>query len=148
MTSRLAMYREWQFEQINNMMPVARHLMSELPPEKQNRIRADGTGWTVVEVICHLRDFDMVFLERAELTVRKEYPQLPLPDPDRLARERNYNVLDARTAVSQWQAARHKMLTFFKSIDIEDEDIWNRMGAHPVRGPYSLNDQLYAGSTP
>lgn len=142
MESRLAMYRDWQIAQIKEMLPIARQLVSQFPPEKQNTMRADGVGWTVVEVICHLRDFDMVFLERAELTLRKEYPQLPFPDPDKLARERNYNVLDARTALSQWEAARRKMLGFFEGLGEDDEETWNRMGAHPKRGPFSLNDQL------
>jgi hypothetical protein len=142
MESRLAMYRSWQIAQIKEMLSIARQLVTQLPDNQHNTLRADGTGWTVVEVICHLRDFDMVFLQRAELTVRQEYPELPFPDPDRLARERNYNVLDGRTAVAQWEASRRKMLGFFEGLDINDEETWNQMGAHPKRGPFSLNDQL------
>jgi len=142
MESRLAMYREWQIAQIKEMLPIARQLVTQLPADKHNTLRADGVGWSIVEVICHLRDFDMVFLERAEATVRKEYPELRFPDPDRLARERNYNALDGHTAIAQWEAARRKMLGFFEGIGEDDEETWGRLGAHPKRGPFSLNDQL------
>jgi hypothetical protein len=136
------MYRAWQIAQIKEMLPIARQLVTQLSAEQQNRLRDNGVGWTVVEVICHLRDFDMVFLERAELTLREEYPQLPFPDADRLARERNYNVLDARTAIAHWEANRRRMLGFFEGIDLNDEEKWGQLGAHPKRGPFSLNDQL------
>ncbi|MEO0563108.1 MAG: DinB family protein [Chloroflexota bacterium] len=140
MSSRMSMYRDWQFSQMERVIPVYRQLTQNMSREEQRNLRDGGTGWTVVEVICHLRDFDGIFQQRAEMTLSQENAALPFPDPDRLARERNYNVLDASTALSQWEAARRRMMDVFQGI--ADEDIWNKTAAHPKRGPFSLNDQL------
>jgi hypothetical protein len=140
--SRMAMYRQWQYDQMALSNRAYRQTLSCLSPEQARTIRDGGTGWTTVEVVCHLRDFDSVFQERAELTLRKEFAELPFPNPDRLARERNYNALNLDRALSQWNANRMRMLSVFESVDIEDEDTWRRMGNHPKRGPFTLMDQL------
>lgn len=139
--SRMAMYRQWQFSQIRQFIPIARHIIHDLSEDKRHTLRDGGTGWTVVEVICHLRDFDRVFMERAEKTLRDEYAELSFPDANRIARERNYNVLSGEMAIMQWEASRRDMLKVFENIG-EDDETWERIGAHPKRGPFSLNDQL------
>lgn len=140
--SRTAMYRQWQFDQLSLSNRVYRQALHSISPQQARTRRDNGQGWTAVEVVCHLRDFDRVFQERAELTLRDEFPELPRPDPDRLARERNYNALDLNMALAQWNASRMQMMRVFEGIDINDEDIWNRMGQHPKRGPFTLMDQL------
>ena len=103
--------------------------------------RDGGDGWTVVEVICHLRDFDKVFVDRAQLTLNEEFPDLPFPSPDGLAADLKYNEQDLSTAFDDWKAVREEYVAILESVS-SDED-WERAGNHPTRGHTTLNDQLF-----
>jgi hypothetical protein len=52
--------------------------------------RGGDEGWSVVEVICHLRDSEEASLERTRSMRDQINPKLAARDPAQLARERNY----------------------------------------------------------
>ncbi len=63
---------------------------------------SDGPkGWTTLEVLCHLRDFDGFFRGRAAMMHDQEQPALPAYDHEALAVERNYNGQMLQTVLSQ-----------------------------------------------
>ena len=104
------------------------------------RDRQDGPkGWSILEVVCHLRDFDLFFVQRARMMVEQVNPQLPAYDHEALAIERAYNrekLADAYWSLAQ---SREKFVVFFMRLNEED---WERSGIHPERGPFSMLDAL------
>jgi uncharacterized damage-inducible protein DinB len=131
--------RHWQFEQMQRSIKIVGHLLSISPSGDVITYRDGGTGWTVRDVICHLRDFEQIFLDRACLTVDQDFPGLPFPNPDELAAERQYSTQDVRAAYEAWTANREAQLAYL--AERSDED-WQRTANHPRRGSMSLQDQL------
>lgn len=96
-------------------------------------------GWTVTEVVCHLRDFDRIFLDRARRIVAENAPTLIPYDHERLALEGRYNEQDLRAALDDLRGSRAEFVAFFQGVD---EDAWNRAGIHAERGRFTLDDAL------
>ena len=134
-----AMIRDLKFDQLRRAQLSVRHILETTPGEMLLNYRDGGTGWRVTEVLCHLRDFESVFLERARLTVHEDFPDIPFPDPDQLASDLRYGDEDAWQAFEDWQRRRRAHLEFLEALE---DDAWERPANHPTRGRFTLNQQL------
>ncbi len=94
-------------------------------------------GWTTLEVLCHLRDYDQIFQQRARLIASEENPRFTPSDHEALARDRRYNEQDLRQVYADLVNSRATFVEFFQSL--RDEQ-WERAGVHPERGPFSMTD--------
>ena len=135
----MEMIRDWQFDQLRKTPTVVGYLLQTSPTPDLTRYRDGGKGWTFLEVLCHLRDFETIFLERARLLMTQEYPDILHPDPDEMAAERRYNEQEPQAVYDEWVERREQFLSYLG--DLEDDD-WERAGRHPRRGRYSINDVL------
>ncbi|MBZ0275348.1 MAG: DinB family protein [Anaerolineae bacterium] len=96
-------------------------------------------GWTALEVLCHLRDFDTFFYLRAMMMVEQDYPRLPAYDHEQLAIERDYNHQDLRTVYTEYTTSRERTVAFFKGLT---EEQWERSGIHPEKGHFTMTDAV------
>ncbi len=96
-------------------------------------------GWTVTEVVCHLRDFDRIFFDRVRRIVTEDEPALIGYDHERLAVEGRYNEQRLHTALDDLRRSRSEFVAFFHGLDA---DAWHRAGIHPERGRFTLDDAL------
>lgn len=140
----MSVIRDWQFDILQKSLRSIHQMLQGVPQEHLTTYRDGGDGWTVVEVLCHLRDYDEVFLQRATLTMQGDYPGLPNPDPDQLATERRYNDQKPEEVIAAWSANREAFLGLLRGISSEDE--WEQAGLHPRRGRFTLHDQLLLAS--
>ena len=131
--------RKLQIESMQKGPQVVKTVLLLAAPESLTTYRDGGSGWTVLEALCHLRDLEQIFWERARLTVEQDFPSLPIADPDQLARERNYNSQEVWTVFDDWVANRQASLRYFQAINDGD---WERVGNHPRRGRMTLVDQV------
>ena len=132
--------RGYQFISLENNIKTAASLVQLFSVNDMKSYRDGGTGWTATQVLCHLRDFELVFLERATLTVTQDMPELPFPNPDEWAAERRYHEENPADVLAAWQANRAKLLAFYKE---RQESDWERPAMHPKRGKLTLHDQLF-----
>jgi hypothetical protein len=131
--------RGWHIDQLRKGLRTLDSILKEISPEDTTIYRDGGTGWTALEVLCHLRDYEDVFRERSTITVERELPDLPNPNPDEMAIERRYNEQDLRAVYAEWVNRRSGYLTYLEGLD---ESSWQRTAKHPKRGVMSLQDQL------
>jgi len=134
-----ATVRGWQLDQLRKNLAILPNHLRGVSAHDATAYRDGGTGWTALQVLCHLRDYEAIFLERATLTVEQESPPLPNPDPDALAAERRYNEQDFAATVQEWLNRREAFLAYLTGLD---EAAWARTAQHPRRGTISLQDQL------
>ncbi len=134
--------RMWQFSKMEKAISSLDYLLKSAPPEMLNTVRDGGDGWTALEVMCHMRDFEAIFLERSRRTVEQDNPALPFPDPNTLVSSNNYIADDMRDVFDTWKKHRENHLVFLRELST-DEALWERPAQHPVRGRFTLHDQLF-----
>jgi len=135
----LATVRNWQFDQLRKSLPVVRYIVQTVSADDMRTYRDGGTGWTALEVLCHLRDWEVMFQTRVRITVEQDNPELPNADPDRAALENRYNEQDIAGALDLWSQRRETYLAYLAELD---ESVWQRTARHPTRGLMTLMDQL------
>ena len=116
---------------------ILQNILHNLDAGHATSLRDGPQGWNTVEVLCHLRDFDTIFRERAALMLQQDNPALPAYDHEALVIERAYSKQNLHTVLAQLVASRQKSLEFFGALT---EAQWNRPGLHAERGPITLND--------
>ncbi len=92
-------------------------------------------GWSVVEVICHLRDAEEISIQRMQVLRDQDNPSITGYDQEALAHERNYRSQDLRAALASFIAFREKYVAELSSLRPED---WQRPGSHSEFGHITL----------
>ena len=131
--------RQWQYNQLQNNIRSIQSIIDMNNPDALTTYRDTGTGWTVLEVICHLRDYETLFTERVQAMIKEDNPNLVNPNPDELAIENEYMAQNVQDVMDTWHDSRLALIDLFMSLDDEQ---WQRTGVHPRRGEYTSSDQL------
>ena len=115
--------------------------------------RPGPTSWAAVEIICHLRDTEELFMLRLEMIAAMDEPVLAAagmgaralrlgpdgqPDaPNRWAEDRQYLRNDAVAALGTFRRRREETLAHLRALS---PDQWQRGGLHPRRGRMIVGD--------
>ncbi len=113
------------------------NIISEVSQEDATTYRDGGDGWTTLEVLCHLRDFDGYFYGRAVMMLEQDTPQLPAYDHELIAIENDYNAQDLQQVLQALKMSRERFIMFFKDLP---EPAWERNGVHPERESFTMTD--------
>src|SRR2546423_10014425 len=76
--------------------------------EEAQAARGGDENWSVVEVVCHLRDAEERGLERTRAMRSENHPFMEGYDQDAWARERNYADADLREALTAFLRFRQQ----------------------------------------
>lgn len=120
-------------------------VLPELLPWLESRLRGvpadalrrpEGPGkWSVVEVLQHLADTEMVYGVRGRLVLSEDRPPIQGFDQDRWASLFRYADADPGQALAQLAALRAGNLVVWRSLAPAE---LARVGLHSERGPESL----------
>jgi DinB superfamily len=124
-------------------------VLSELVPWLTARLRGvaepvlrrpEAPGkWSVIEVIQHLADSDLVAGFRTRMVLSEERPPLQGYDQDRWASEFRYREVPLPLALDQLRALRAANLHLWKQLTAEQLE---RTGLHAERGPETVGHIL------
>ena len=92
-------------------------------------------GWSVVEVLCHLRDAEEIALERMRAIRDGDNPPIAAYDQDTLASERNYAGADLHETLEAYIGFREQHCAELQKLSPED---WERTGIHEEHGSMSI----------
>ena len=105
----------------------------------QLRTPAPPGVWSVLQVVCHLADFEIVYADRMKRIIAEERPTLFGGDPDDFAAKLAYMQRDLNEELAVIEAIRRSTSRFLKTLRAEDFD---RVGVHSDDGPLTLTQFL------
>ncbi len=138
----IAKLRETHIGLMQHTLATLGHVLDGITQEEATTWRDQSStpsGWTVLEVLCHLADFNEIFYLRAQMILKEHNPSLPAYDHDQMAIDEDYNGQDKTEVYARLSASRAEFVSFFQNLD---ETLWSRAGIHPERGRFSLMDAL------
>lgn len=118
------------FEVQEATAPALRRIVAELDDEALRRPEAPGK-WSILEVLGHLADSELVYGYRLRLMVAHDEPDVPGYDQDRWAERLRYRDADPEQELDRFAGLRRFNLDFLRTLPEED---WQRRGRHGERG--------------
>ena len=118
---------------------VLRAVLAGVTPAQAEAARGGDENWSVIEVLCHLRDAEERAVERTRAMRDGENPVLAGYDQDVWAQERGYARQDFAAALAgflDWRAAHVADLEALSAAD------WERPGAHEEVGQITISGQV------
>ena len=104
--------------------------------ESQARSAKGGDeNWSVVEVICHLRDAEEISLQRTTAMRDQDNPVIIGYNQETLAQERDYQNANLQTALRGFTSFREQHLAVLSEFT---PDQWERGGQHNEIGSITI----------
>ena len=114
---------------------AAADIFRDLPAHLWNE-RPAPDEWALVEIICHLRDFELEVKQlRVERMLSETEPFFSAVSPDTWAHERNYLKEDGPKALREFIEARMQTSDTLAGLSLTD---WERRARHAIFGPTHL----------
>ncbi|HEX5165236.1 MAG TPA: DinB family protein [Thermomicrobiales bacterium] len=111
-----------------------RDLTAGVDDDELSRAAAGG-GWGPVEIFCHLRDIEELFVERVGRILNEDDPFLAVVDESLWPIERDYAAQNARVALEQFAENRSQFTRLLSRLDAPD---WHRRGHHAELGEQTV----------
>jgi hypothetical protein len=112
-------------------------LLQEVTLQRAREARGGDEGWSVIEVVCHLRDTEAFALQRMQ-TIRDEaQPLIEGFDQEAWARERDYAGAELAEALAEFGDWRTKHAAALAALLAEQ---WERTGQHAKLGTVSISN--------
>jgi anti-anti-sigma factor len=105
----------------------------------QLRKPAPPGNWSVLQNICHIADFELVYADRMKRVMAEDRPMLLSGDPDEFAANLAYQQRDLDEELDLIAAVRRQVARVLKTKNAAD---FERVGQHSVDGPLSLRRLL------
>lgn len=131
--------REQRYELIDalNAIPeTLKGLLSRVTVEESRSAKGGDEDWSVVEVICHLRDAEEISLGRVKAVRDQDRPKIARYDQLVLARERKYREDDPYAALEAFAGFRKQHTAVLSGLSVEQ---WERVGEFEAFGPMTIS---------
>lgn len=106
------------------------------PSDREALLRPafDG-GWGIVEILPHLRDWEVIYLDRIHAVLTEDSPALPGFDDTLWSIERDYRGQDPMETFASFAGLRAQTVSLLAAASPAD---WERHGIHGYYGDVSL----------
>lgn len=115
-----------------------RKLVAGLTSE-QVRARPIPGKWSTLEVVCHLSDFEPVYLDRMKVILTQDKPTFFGRDENAFAAKFAYHERDLAEELSVIESCRQSMSRILRTLSAAD---FQRLGIHSEAGEMNLESLL------
>lgn len=110
-------------------------LLKGVGPAEAARLRDGVDGWSILYVLCHMRDEEAIFTQRAADLLNTPNPVFSYVLNEDLVARNNYAAADYASALAEFMARRK---AFIALLEGAREEQWLLEGVHPLQGPATL----------
>lgn len=118
---------------------ILEHVLKNISEDQAHDLNDGPEGWSIIEIVCHLRDYDEIFYNRAQMMLAQDHPDLPAYDHEAMAIEKNYQAEELAYVYYDLKASRERFVEFFENLSDEQ---WERTGVHPERESFTMTDAV------
>ena len=122
-----------------SFLEVLRALTFSISDSDSKKRSLGLTDWTIVEVICHLCDCEMVAVQRTKSIILHDTPRLEPFDQEEWAVEKKYIEQDFNEVQEKFISFRNEHVMLLTDLK---QDEWQRIGIHDELGPISIYDHI------
>ena len=135
--------RTWMISNLRKSSQILGLVLDGVTQEQAQMLREDEDGWTILEIMCHIRDYQEIFMGRAQQMLNEDNPTLVPYDAE--AREamiidREYAKQNLLAVFNDYVATRQTFIALVESL--EDADL-DRIGTHPMTGTIAVATPIY-----
>ena len=123
-------------EALNATPETLQGLLSRITVAQARSAKGGDENWSVVEVICHLRDAEEISLGRVKAIRDQDCPRIAAYDQEILARERNYREDDPHAALEAFAGFRKQHTVVLSGLPAKD---WERSGEFEAFGRMTIS---------
>lgn len=138
-------YTAARMESLNNMIAKyaeqatkLEQLISAISPTLIVR-RPEETRWSVLEIVCHLADAELLASARIRRIITQDRPQLWGYQQEQWATALGYRHRRIETVMARFALLRRENAELIEGLA---EEIWRQTGAHDVYGTLSLEQLI------
>ena len=126
---------------VNDYLAGPKQLRQAIAGMSQEQLKARPVAgkMSTLEVVCHLVDFDPVYVERMKRAIAMDNPTLLGADENDFARVLCYHDRDAEEELKLLEYTRSSMAKILNKIPLES---WGRIGQHKERGPMTVQKMV------
>ncbi|MBX3063751.1 MAG: DinB family protein [Anaerolineae bacterium] len=114
---------------------VLNSLMRDVTQQQAQQMTDGADGWSVIETLCHIRDFGDVLAQRVDLVLTQEKPALPSMQPGKEHRNRDFQQQDLRAEFAIFLDVRRRLVERLLTLTPEQ---WQRIGLHAAYGEMTV----------
>lgn len=133
------MIKALQLEIMQKTLDTIENVLQCISQEAATTYRDGPDGWTTLEVLCHLRDYDEIYRQHTEMMVTQENPTLSVSNHETMAVEGAYNRQELRQVLAEFSTSRQESLAVYRDLSPND---WDRPGQHVAFGPWSVGNMI------
>lgn len=127
--------KRWEILTRLGETPKALASLLQGAPEEILRRKPVPEKWSMLEIACHLRDVERLFVERYGKMASLDRPALRMMNQDELAVRLKYNEDDPAAALRDFRRLREETVHLLGALP---HQTWQRIGLHPKRGEFSI----------
>ncbi len=125
----------WLISGLKKSHLVLGQTIAGVTQEQAQQLREEPDGWTILEIICHVRDHQEIYFDRVKRMVAEDTPTLATFDRIAMVTERNYAGQNLREVFDNFVQTRQAFIEFVSTLD---DAQWDRGGQHPLTGDVTV----------
>ncbi|MEZ4670824.1 MAG: DinB family protein [Anaerolineae bacterium] len=116
---------------------ILKAVLAGITPEQARTLRDGADGWSILFIVCHLRDVELMFSGRVRDMLEKTNPEFKVVTNEDMIQQNDYEGASFERALFDYYDHRTAFITLLESLSDEQ---WLLPGTHPLQGPATVLD--------